>query len=67
MLAAAVLLHDCVSLPKNSPHRSQASRLAAEKARSYLEDLGWAPARVQTVAGRDSYPQLLGRSEPDVH
>lgn len=31
VLLAAVLLHDCVAVEKNSPLRSQASRLAAEK------------------------------------
>lgn len=30
VLLAAVLLHDCVAVEKNSPLRSQASRLAAE-------------------------------------
>ena len=50
LLAAAVLLHDCVSVPKNSPDRSLASRLAAERACVILGRLHWAPARIQTVA-----------------
>jgi uncharacterized protein len=41
VLAAAVLLHDCVSVEKNSPLRNQASRLAAEKAAGILAGLGW--------------------------
>ncbi|MBK3745578.1 HD domain-containing protein [Paraburkholderia aspalathi] len=41
VLLAACLLHDCVSVEKNSPLRSQASRLAAEKAAGPLRDLGW--------------------------
>lgn len=41
VLAAAVLLHDCVSVEKNSPLRTQASRLAAEKASDILAGLGW--------------------------
>ncbi len=41
VLAAAVLLHDCVAVEKNSPLRAQASRLAAEKASQVLADLGW--------------------------
>lgn len=41
VLAAAVLLHDCVAVEKNSPLRAQASRLAAEKAAGILDDLGW--------------------------
>jgi Predicted HD superfamily hydrolase len=50
ILAAAVLLHDCVSVEKNSPLRSQASRLAAEKASQILTDLGWSTADVEAVA-----------------
>jgi uncharacterized protein len=50
VLAAAVLLHDCVSVEKSSPLRSQASRLAAEKASSVLCDIGWADAEIDAVA-----------------
>lgn len=49
-LAAAVLLHDCVSVEKNSPLRAEASRLAAEKASAVLGDLGWSPADISSVA-----------------
>lgn len=41
VLAAAVLLHDCVAVEKNSPLRAQASRLAAEKAHGILKAMGW--------------------------
>jgi uncharacterized protein len=50
VLAAAVLLHDCVSVEKNSPLRSQASRLAAEKAAGILAGLGWESGKVASVA-----------------
>jgi uncharacterized protein len=50
ILAAAVLLHDCVSVAKDSPLRSQASRMAAEQARVRLGALGWVPARIDIVA-----------------
>ncbi len=50
VLAAAVLLHDCVSVEKNSPLRAQASRLAAEKASGILAGLGWEKAAVEAVA-----------------
>lgn len=50
LLAAAVLLHDCVAVEKNSPLRTQASRLAAEKASSLLEAEGWSVADVASVA-----------------
>lgn len=50
LLAAAVLLHDCVSVEKNSPQRAAASRLAAEKASEILERLGWSAADITSVA-----------------
>lgn len=50
VLAAAVLLHDCVSVEKNSPHRMQASRLAAEKATDILRNLDWSAGDIVSVA-----------------
>jgi uncharacterized protein len=50
VLAAAVLLHDCVMVPKDSPLRSQASRLAATEATSQLRSLGWGDERIAWVA-----------------
>lgn len=51
LIAAAVLLHDCVYVPKNSSDRKNASSLAAQKARAVLTELlGWERARVQLVA-----------------
>jgi uncharacterized protein len=50
ILAAAVLLHDCVHVEKSSPLRAQASRLAAERATVLLAGLGWAQDRVAAVA-----------------
>ncbi|MDI6834533.1 MAG: HD domain-containing protein [Rhizobiaceae bacterium] len=50
ILAAAVLLHDCVAVEKNSPLRASASRLAAEKAVTILAGLGWAQADIDRVA-----------------
>ena len=49
-LAAAVLLHDCVAVEKSSPLRSQASRLAAEKASGILAGLGWPEETIAAVA-----------------
>ncbi|MFD1510958.1 HD domain-containing protein [Lacimonas salitolerans] len=40
VLCAATYLHDLVNLPKDSPDRAQASRLAAQAAAPYLEALG---------------------------
>ncbi|MGG7673184.1 HD domain-containing protein [Pseudomonas sp. WC2] len=50
VLLAAVLLHDCVAIEKNSPLRSQASRLAADKASSVLTELNWPSAKIAEVA-----------------
>lgn len=50
VLLAAVLLHDCVSVEKNSPLRSQASRLAAEKAANVLAELDWSASKMAAVA-----------------
>src|SRR5262245_66684557 len=50
VLAAATLLHDCVSVEKNDPRRAMASRLAAETARGVLADLGWQEDRIEAVA-----------------
>lgn len=50
LLAAATLLHDAVHVEKDSPLRSQASRLAAEHARGVLGARGWLAARIDDVA-----------------
>lgn len=49
ILLAAVLLHDCATIEKNSPLRAEASRLSAEKAREVLKGLGWPEARIAAV------------------
>jgi uncharacterized protein len=49
ILAASVLLHDCVTVEKNDPMRPQASRLAARKASLILEELGWPAERIAAV------------------
>ncbi|AWM93590.1 phosphohydrolase [Pseudomonas sp. 31-12] len=50
VMLAAVLLHDCVAVEKNSPLRSQASRLAVEKASAVLADMGWQSAKISAVS-----------------
>ncbi len=50
ILAAAVLLHDCVQVPKNSPLRSQGSTLAAAEATARLTALQWSTERSRWVA-----------------
>ncbi|MBA8880764.1 HD domain-containing protein [Phyllobacterium myrsinacearum] len=50
ILAAATILHDCVAVEKNSPHRAQASQLAAAKASKLLADTGWQLPRIAAAA-----------------
>ncbi|AHG22402.1 phosphohydrolase [Chania multitudinisentens RB-25] len=50
ILCAAVLLHDCVTVEKNSPQRHLASRMAAEKAATTLAKLNWATADIEKTA-----------------
>jgi len=49
-LAVATLLHDCVSVEKNSPDRARASTLAANVARDLLTRMEWPEARIEVVA-----------------
>jgi len=50
ILAAAVILHDCVAVEKNAPERAHASRLAAARAREIVAKLGWDADRIERTA-----------------
>jgi len=50
VLLAAAYLHDLVNPPKDSPLRSQASRLSAREALPLLEGMGLDPARARAAA-----------------
>jgi uncharacterized protein len=65
VICAAVLLHDCVAVPKDSPLRAQASRLAAERAADILRSLGWPPGRVACVAHAVEAHSFSAGIEPD--
>ncbi|MBB1248906.1 HD domain-containing protein [Rhizobium sp. G21] len=65
LIAAAVLLHDCVSVEKNSPLRAQASRLAAEKASGILVELGWDQARIAASAHAIAAHSFSAAIEPE--
>jgi uncharacterized protein len=45
----AAWLHDCVFVPKNSPQRSQASRLAADAAAIFLQSIDYPSAWIDAV------------------
>lgn len=46
----AAWLHDCVSVPKSSPDRKQASTLAARQAVAWLEECAWPHDRLDEIA-----------------
>jgi uncharacterized protein len=46
----AAWLHDCVNVPKDSPDRPRASRIAAEHAVRFLRDAGYAPEFLDGIA-----------------
>jgi len=50
ILAAAVILHDCVAVEKNSPDRPRASRLSAARAKTIVCALGWDEQRRDRLA-----------------
>lgn len=50
ILAAAVLLHDCVAIEKDSPLRPKSSVLSAQRARLILRAQGWSEARIEQAA-----------------
>ncbi|MGD2130253.1 MAG: HD domain-containing protein [Lysobacterales bacterium] len=45
----AAWLHDCVAVPKDSPQRPSASRLAAEAASAFLAEIGYPEHRIPGV------------------
>jgi uncharacterized protein len=45
----AAWLHDCVTIPKNSPQRSSASRLAAERAGALLRAEGYPAQHIAAI------------------
>jgi uncharacterized protein len=45
----AAWLHDCVSVPKSSPERSRASRLAAAAATAFLAAIGYPAAHLAAI------------------
>lgn len=50
VVAAAVLFHDVVNLPKNHPERETASARSADVARSFFADLGFDEHRLDLIA-----------------
>ncbi|MAS43520.1 uncharacterized protein SAMN05444336_10394 [Albimonas donghaensis] len=65
ILAAATLLHDCVSVEKNSPDRPRASRLAAARACEVLAALDWTADRIGAVAHAIAAHSFSARIPPE--
>jgi uncharacterized protein len=49
VLLPAAWLHDCVSVPKNAPERNQASRMSAERAVEFLQEIGYPRDHVEAI------------------
>jgi uncharacterized protein len=64
VLVAATLLHDCVDVPKDSPMRSRASRLAAEKATTLLASYGWTREKTASVGHAIEAHSFSAQIEP---
>ena len=65
LLMAAVILHDCVAVEKNSPLRSQASRLAAARAGEIAGELGFEAERVAGLAHAVAAHSFSAAIEPE--
>ncbi len=65
LLVAAVILHDCVAMEKNSPLRSQASRLAAARAGEIVGERGFSPERVAALAHAVAAHSFSAAIEPE--
>lgn len=50
IVVPAAWLHDCVAVEKDSPNRSKASTLAAEKAREFLFEIGYPSGLIRDVS-----------------
>ncbi len=65
ILAAAVLLHDCVAVEKDAPQRALASWLAAEKASRILAKHAWAATRIAAVGHAIESHSYSGGIKPE--
>ena len=65
ILAAAVLLHDCVAVEKDAPQRALASWLAAEKASRILAKQGWPQDRITAVGHAIESHSYSGGIKPE--
>src|SRR5688572_3408481 len=64
IVVPAAWLHDCVTLPKDSPQRAQASRLAAAEATRLLSEWGCEPDWLPMIAHAVEAHSFSARIEP---
>jgi uncharacterized protein len=64
IVAPAAWLHDCVTLPKDSPDRAHASRLAAAEAARLLAEWGCEPAWMPGIAHAIEAHAFSAKIEP---
>jgi uncharacterized protein len=50
IVLAAAILHDIVNLPKNHPERLQASQLAADKSKTFLQESGFNEKKIAHIS-----------------
>ncbi len=61
----AAWLHDCVIVPKDSPQRAHASRLAAERAGRFLRDAGYRPDLIPAIEHAIAAHSFSGGISPE--
>jgi uncharacterized protein len=64
VVVPAAWLHDCVAVPKDSPLRAQASRLAAERATEFLRTEGFDPGRIEAIGHAIHAHSFSAKVEP---
>lgn len=62
---AAAWLHDCVSLPKNHPERSQSSIMAGKKAESFLYSIDFPETKIDNVVHAIEAHSYSGEIKPE--
>ncbi len=61
----AAWLHDCVTVPKDSPKRSQASRIAAEAAGEFLHAAGYPAVHIPAITHAIAAHSFTARIPPE--
>jgi len=65
IIIPAAWLHDCVTMPKNAADRSQASRLAAERAGQFLREIAFPAAYIRAIVHAITAHSFSAQVEPE--